>query len=250
MPEPVIIVENLVKRYGKTLAVGGIGFSVERGATAALLGGNGAGKTTTLAILLGLLLPTEGTVRVLGEDMLRHRYRVLPRINFSSPYVDLPHRLTVRQNLSVYARLYGISRPREVIDRLAEDLQIARFLDRPAGKLSSGQKTRVALAKALLNEPELLLLDEPTASLDPDTGDWVRAYLEAYRARTGATMLLASHNMGEVERLCSQVMMMKSGQIVDRGSPDELINRYGRTNLEEVFLHIARAPEFETEPAQ
>jgi ABC-2 type transport system ATP-binding protein len=245
MPEPVIIVENLVKRYGKTLAVGGIGFAVERGTTAALLGGNGAGKTTTLAILLGILLPSEGSVRILGEDVLRHRYRVLPRINFSSPYVDLPHRLTVRQNLSVFARLYGLARHRERIGRLAEDLQIPRFLDRPAGRLSSGQKTRVALAKALLNEPELLLLDEPTASLDPDTGDWVRSYLEDYRARTGATMLLASHNMGEVERLCSQVMMMKSGLIVDRGSPDELIARYGRTNLEEVFLHIARTPEAE-----
>jgi ABC-2 type transport system ATP-binding protein len=248
MSEPVIIVENLVKRYGKTLAVGGISFAVERGTTAALLGGNGAGKTTTLAILLGLLLPSEGSVRVLGHDILRHRYRVLPRLNFSSPYVDLPHRLTVRQNLSVYARLYGIARPREVIARLANDLQITGFLDRPSGKLSSGQKTRVALAKSLLNEPELLLLDEPTASLDPDTGDWVRSYLEAYRARTGATMLLASHNMGEVERMCSQVMMMKAGQIVDRGSPDELIARYGRTNLEEVFLHLARAREVEPEP--
>ena len=248
MSEPVIIVENLVKRYGKTLAVGGISFAVERGTTAALLGGNGAGKTTTLAILLGLLLPSEGSVRVLGHDILRHRYRVLPRLNFSSPYVDLPHRLTVRQNLSVYARLYGIARPREVIARLANDLQITGFLDRPSGKLSSGQKTRVALAKSLLNEPELLLLDEPTASLDPDTGDWVRSYLEAYRARTGATMLLASHNMGEVERMCSQVMMMKAGQIVDRGSPDELIGRYGRTNLEEVFLHIARRADAVPEP--
>jgi ABC-2 type transport system ATP-binding protein len=247
MSEPVIVVDNLVKRYGATLAVGGIGFAVGRGETAALLGGNGAGKTTTLSILLGLLLPTEGSVRVLGEDVLRHRYRVLPRINFSSPYVDLPHRLTVRQNLLVYARLYGLPRRRELIERLADDLQITRFLDRPAGKLSSGQKTRVALAKALLNEPEVLLLDEPTASLDPDTGDWVRSYLEDYRARTGATMLLASHNMGEVERLCSQVMMMKAGLIVDRGSPGELIGRYGRANLEEVFLHIARAPEFEPE---
>jgi ABC-2 type transport system ATP-binding protein len=248
MPEPVIAVDNLVKRYGATLAVGGISFAVERGVTAALLGGNGAGKTTTLAILLGLLLPSEGRVRILGEDVLRHRYRVLPRINFSSPYADLPHRLTVRQNLSVFARLYGLSDRRERIARLAEDLQITRFLDRPAGKLSSGQKTRVALAKALLNEPELLLLDEPTASLDPDTGDWIRSYLEAYRERTGATLLLASHNMNEVDRLCSQVMMMKSGLIVDRGSPDELIDRYGRTNLEEVFLHIARRADVEPEP--
>jgi ABC-2 type transport system ATP-binding protein len=245
MPEPVLSVENLVKRYGKTLAVGGVSFAVERGATAALLGGNGAGKTTTLSILLGLLLPSEGRVRILGEDVLRHRYRVLPRINFSSPYADLPHRLTVRQNLSVYARLYGIARHRERIERLAGDLQFTGFLDRPAGKLSSGQKTRVALGKALLNEPEVLLLDEPTASLDPDTADWVRSYLEAYRARTGATILLASHNMNEVERLCSQVMMMKGGLIVDRGSPEGLIDRYGRTNLEEVFLDIARTPELE-----
>ena len=248
MSDPIIEVAHLVKRYGNTVAVGGISFSVERGATAALLGGNGAGKTTTLSILLGLLLPSEGSVRLLGEDMLRHRYRVLPRINFSSPYADLPHRLTVRQNLAVFARLYGLDRRRERIARLAEDLQITRFLDRPAGKLSSGQKTRVALAKALLNEPEILLLDEPTASLDPDTGDWVRSYLEEYRARTGATMLLASHNMNEVERLCSQVMMMKSGLIVDRGSPAELIDRYGRTNLEEVFLHIARRADAEPEP--
>jgi len=241
MLAPVIAVDNLVKRYGNTLAVAGISFSVERGTTAALLGGNGAGKTTTLSMLLGLLLPSEGSVRVFGEDMLRHRHRVLPRINFSSPYADLPHRLTVRQNLAVYARLYGLPRRRERIEMLARDLQITAFLDRPAGKLSAGQKTRVALAKAMLNEPELLLLDEPTASLDPDTGDWVRSYLEDYRARTGATMLLASHNMSEVERLCSQVMMMKAGLIVDRGSPGELIDRYGRTNLEEVFLHIARA---------
>jgi ABC-2 type transport system ATP-binding protein len=248
MPEPVILVDSLVKRYGATLAVGGVSFAVERGTTAALLGGNGAGKTTTLSILLGLLLPSEGRVRILGEDILRHRYRVLPRINFSSPYADLPHRLTVRQNLSVFARLYGLSRRRERIARLADDLQIAPFLDRPAGKLSSGQKTRVALAKALLNEPEVLLLDEPTASLDPDTGDWVRSYLEDYQARTGATMLLASHNMGEVARLCSQVMMMKAGLIVDRGSPAELIDRYGRTNLEEVFLHIARRADAVPEP--
>ena len=248
MIEPVIAVDNLVKRYGQTLAVGGISFAVERGATAALLGGNGAGKTTTLSILLGLLLPSEGSVRVLGEDMLRHRHRVLPRINFSSPYADLPHRLTVRQNLSVYARLYGLPRHRERVELLAHELQITAFLDRPAGKLSSGQKTRVALAKALLNEPELLLLDEPTASLDPDTGDWVRSYLEDYRARTGATLLLASHNMNEVERLCSHVMMMKAGLIVDRGSPGELIDRYGRANLEEVFLHLARRADAEPEP--
>ncbi len=240
MPEPVILVEDLVKRYGATVAVNGIAFAVMPGVTAALLGGNGAGKTTTLSILLGLLLPTSGAVRVFGEDVLRHRYRVLPRMNFSSPYVDLPHRLTVRQNLNIYARLYGVPDRHQRIAKLGADLQIERLLDRPAGKLSSGQKTRVAIAKALLNEPELLLLDEPTASLDPDTGDWVRGYLEDYRDRTGATILLASHNMAEVERLCSVVLMMKEGRIVDRGSPGELIGRYGRANLEEVFLHIAR----------
>jgi len=248
MPDPVILVENLVKRYGKTTAVGGVSFAVERGVTTALLGGNGAGKTTTLSILLGVLLPTSGAVHVFGEDVLRHRYRVLPRMNFSSPYVDLPHRLTVKQNLMIYARLYGVPRRDEHIARLARDLQIEAMLDRPAGRLSGGQKTRVALAKALLNEPELLLLDEPTASLDPDTGDWVRSYLEDYRDRTGATILLASHNMAEVERLCSQVLMMKEGQIVDRGSPEGLIGRYGRTNLEEVFLQIARSRREELEP--
>jgi len=248
MIEPAVKVDDLVKRYPTAVAVDGISFTVARGVTAALLGGNGAGKTTTLSILLGLLLPTAGRVQVLGEDMLRHRYRVLPQMNFSSPFVDLPHRLTVRQNLLIYARLYGLSQRRKRIESLAADLQISAFLERPAGKLSAGQKTRVALAKALLNEPDLLLLDEPTASLDPDTGDWVRSYLEAYRARTGATILMASHNMSEVERLCSEVLMMKAGRIVDRGSPEALIARYGRTNLEEVFLHIAREPRIELEP--
>jgi ABC-2 type transport system ATP-binding protein len=250
MVAAAVKVDNLVKRYPSTIAVDGISFTVARGVTTALLGGNGAGKTTTLSILLGLLLPTAGRVEVLGEDMLRHRYRVLPKLNFSSPFVDLPHRLTVRQNLLIYARLYGLPYRRERIESLAADLQISPFLERPAGKLSAGQKTRVAIAKALLNEPELLLLDEPTASLDPDTGDWVRSYLEGYRARTGATILMASHNMGEVERLCSEVMMMKAGRIVDRGSPQALIARYGRTNLEEVFLHIAREPQIELEAAK
>lgn len=238
---PIIQINALTKRFGDTTAVDGIDFSVPRGVTAALLGGNGAGKTTTLSMLLGLLLPTDGRIRIFGEDMLRHRYRVLPRMNFSSPYVDLPHRLTVRQNLTVYGRLYGLAYLSERIETLTRDLQIIEFLDRPTGKLSAGQKTRVALAKALLNEPELLLLDEPTASLDPDTGDWVRGYLETYQRRSGATILLASHNMGEVERLCSEVMMMRRGRIVDSGSPSVLIERYGRDTLEEVFLDIARA---------
>src|SRR6185437_12232530 len=242
--EIVLSVSRLTKRFGDIVAVDGIDFDLPRGVTAALLGGNGAGKTTTLSMLLGLLLPSDGAITIFGENMLTHRHRVLPRLNFSSPYVDLPHRLTVRQNLSVYGRLYRIPGLRERIATLASDLQIGDFLDRPFGKLSAGQKTRVALAKALLNEPELLLLDEPTASLDPDTGDWVRFYLETYRARTDATILLASHNMSEVERLCADVMMMKKGRIVDRGSPTALIARYGRATLEQVFLDIARGADF------
>jgi ABC-2 type transport system ATP-binding protein len=241
LASPAIAVDGLTKRFKAVTAVDAIAFAVPAGVTAALLGGNGAGKTTTLSMLLGLLLPDAGSVRILGEDMLRHRFRVLPRMNFSSPYLDLPRRLTVRQNLLIYARLYGLRDRAARIAAIAADLKIAAFLDRRTGDLSAGQKTRVVLAKALLNEPEVLLLDEPTASLDPDSGDWVRSYLETYRARTGATILLASHNMGEVERLCSDVMMMRQGRIVDRGSPQQLIDRYGRANLEEVFLDIARA---------
>ncbi len=240
MTTPVIQVEGLTKCYGHLAAVDNVSFVVPAGSTCGLLGGNGAGKTTTLSMLLGLLLPSAGSIRVLGENMLRHRYRVLARMNFSSPYVDLPHRLTVLENLSVYARLYGLKDRTRRIERLAEDLDVAAFLDRAYGSLSAGQKTRVGLAKALLNDPELLLLDEPTASLDPDTADRMRGYLTAYQRRTGATLLLASHNMLEVERLCSDVIMMRAGRIVDRGTPDELQARFGRHNLEEVFLDIAR----------
>ncbi|MFV3129957.1 ABC transporter ATP-binding protein [Niveispirillum sp. KHB5.9] len=235
-----IHVETLTKRFDAHTALDGISFEVPAGGTVALLGGNGAGKTTTISILLGLLLPTDGVVRVLGHDMATERYRVLPRMNFSSPYVDLPHRLTVRENLTVYGHLYGLTHLKDRIERMAEELDLTRILTRPSGNLSAGQKTRVTLAKALLNDPELLLLDEPTASLDPDTADWVRSFLERYRARTGATILLASHNMGEVERLCDGVLMMKGGRIVDRGTPADLLSRYGRTDLEEVFLDIAR----------
>lgn len=240
MTDPVIQVEDLTKRYGELTAVENVRFEVAEGATCGLLGGNGASKTTTLSMLLGLLLPTSGRIRVLGEDMLTHRYRVLARMNFSSPYVDLPHRLTVQENLSVYARLYGLKERKRRIRQLAEELDIAAFLKRAYGNLSAGQKTRVGLAKALLNEPDLLLLDEPTASLDPDTADRMRSYLNAYKTRTGATMLLASHNMLEVERLCSDVIMMRTGKLVDRGTPAELLARYGQENLEEVFLDIAR----------
>jgi len=238
-----INVERLTKRFNGTTAVDGIGFRVARGSTTGLLGGNGAGKTTTIAMLLGLMLPTDGRIEALGHDMLANRYPALARMNFSSPYVDLPARLTVRENLRVYGRLYGVRRLGPRIADLARRLDLAELLDRPTGKLSAGQKTRVALAKALVNAPDLLLLDEPTASLDPDTADWVRGYLESYRAEHGATILLASHNMAEVERLCDDVLMMKRGRIVDRGAPAALIARYGRDTLEQVFLHIARAGE-------
>ncbi len=240
MPDAAITATNLTKRFDDVVAVDNISFEVPRGEIVALLGGNGAGKTTTISMVLGLLTPSSGRINVLGEDMLKQRQRVLPRINFSSPYVDLPKRLTVRENLKVYAELYGIESPKNKIRELAEELSIVEFLDRPTGQLSSGQKTRVALAKSLLNEPELLLLDEPTASLDPDTADWIRSYLRDYQRSHGAAILLASHNMTEVERLCSDVLIMKAGRIVDRGAPSRLIERYGRNDLEEVFLDIAR----------
>ncbi len=235
-----ISVEGLTKRFGKVLAVDAVSFNVRQGTACALLGGNGAGKTTTLSVLLGLLLPTAGRVTVLGEDMLRHRYRVLPRMNFTSPYVDLPKRLTVAENLTVYARLYGLKNVRPRLEELSEELQIGEFMHRPYGTLSAGQRTRVALAKSMLNQPEVLLLDEPTASLDPDMGDRMRGFLMDYRSRTGATLLLASHNMLEVERMCTDVIMMREGKIVDQGTPQALLTRYSRSNLEEVFLDIAR----------
>jgi len=240
LPAAVIEVRALRKSYRRVDAVKGIDFDVRRGTTTALLGGNGAGKTTTLSMLLGVLTPTAGTIRILGEDMLRHRYRVLPRINFTSPYVDLPKRLTVGENLRVYARLYGVPAPRARVEELAEELDLADLLDRLYGNLSAGQRTRVSLAKALLNGPEVLLLDEPTASLDPDVGDRTRTLLEGYQRRSGCTMLLASHNMGEVERMCDDVIMLRAGLVVDRGSPAYLLERYGRGNMEEVFLDIAR----------
>ena len=237
---PSIEVRHLRKVYGEVVAVDDLTFSTPHGAVLGLLGGNGAGKTTTIAMLLGLLEPTAGDIHVLGIDMKRRRYAALPRMNFSSPYVDLPHRLTVRQNLLFYGRLYGVKNVAKRIDEIAEHMQVAPFLDRQAGKLSAGQKTRVALAKALINKPDVLLLDEPTASLDPDTADWVRSYLKDYQHETHATILLASHNMGEVERLCDDVVLLQAGRVFDRGSPRELIERFGREDMEEVFLDMAR----------
>ncbi|HEY6717149.1 MAG TPA: ABC transporter ATP-binding protein [Reyranella sp.] len=241
MPDtPSIDVRHLRKVYGEIVAVDDLTFSVPRGAVLGLLGGNGAGKTTTIAMLLGLLEPTAGEIRVLGVDMLKRRYAALPRMNFSSPYVDLPHRLTVRQNLLFYGRLYGVKNLRRRIEEIAEHMQIGPFLDRQSGKLSAGQKTRVALAKALINSPEVLLLDEPTASLDPDTADWVRGYLKDYQHETHATIMLASHNLSEVERLCDDVILLQAGRVFERGSPRELIERFGREDMEEVFLDMAR----------
>jgi len=237
---PAIQVTGLTKAFDGVIAVDGIDFHVGEGELVGLLGGNGAGKTTTIGMILGLVLPDRGSITVLGHDMLRHRHRALPQMNFSSPYVDLPRRLTVAQNLKVYARLYGLDDIAARVGRVARDLDLEDFVDRPVGTLSAGQKTRVAIAKALINEPDLLLLDEPTASLDPDTADWVRSYLERYQERTGAAILLASHNMVEVERMCSNVVIMRTGQVVDQGRPADLIARYGRTTLEQVFLDVAR----------
>ena len=237
---PPVLVRDLTKIYGAVTAVDHISFTLEPATTVALLGGNGAGKTTTIAMLLGLVVPSSGEVRVFDADMSRNRSAVAYRMNFQSPYVDLPMRLTVRQNLTVYAGLYGVANAAERIAYITEDLQIASLLDRPTGKLSAGQKTRVGLAKALLNAPELLLLDEPTASLDPDTADWVRQKLKHYAEARGATLLFASHNMAEVERLAGRVILLHQGRIIEDGTPAGLIATYGRDTLEEVFLDVVR----------
>jgi ABC-2 type transport system ATP-binding protein len=235
-----IEVARLTKFYKTTRAVDDVSFRIARGSITGLLGGNGAGKTTTIAMIMGLVLPSSGRIQVLGCSMPEQSADVLGRMNFESPYVDMPMRLTVRQNLTIFGRLYAVENLRQRIEQLAADLDLAEFLDRANGKLSAGQKTRVALAKALINRPELLLLDEPTASLDPDTADWIRQHLETYRKENGATILLASHNMLEVERLCDRVIIMKRGRIEDDDSPDKIMARYNRATLEEVFLDVAR----------
>jgi ABC-2 type transport system ATP-binding protein len=248
MPEPAepdlsaapAKVRDLTKVYGTVTAVDHISFTLSQGTTVALLGGNGAGKTTTIAMLLGLVVPTSGEVKVFGADMSRNRGSVAHRINFQSPYVDLPARLTVRENLTVYSGLYGIANAADRIAYIAEDLQLEPLLSRPTGKLSAGQKTRVGLAKALLNAPDFLLLDEPTASLDPDTADWIRRKLKDYAESRGATLLLASHNMAEVERLADRVILLDQGRIIEDETPARLIVTYGRKTLEEVFLDVVR----------
>jgi len=243
-----IAVERLVKRYRDVVAVDGISFTVPQGSFTALLGGNGAGKTTTIAMMLGLVLPTAGTITILGQDFATHAKSLLARMNFQSPYADLPRRLTVRQNLTIYARLYGVGAVKDRIAYLARELDLGTLLDRPMGELSAGQRTRAGLAKAFINQPRVVLLDEPTASLDPDTADWVRGFLSRYAQEAHATFLIASHNMIEVERLCDRVLMMKQGRIVDSGSPNELLAKYGRTNLEDVFLDVARRGPVEAAP--
>src|ERR1700692_3476706 len=243
-----IEVAQLVKLYKTTRAVDDVSFRIARGSITGLLGGNGAGKTTTIAMIMGLVLPTSGRIQVLGCSMPEQSADVLGRMNFESPYVDMPMRLTVRQNLTIFGHLYAVANLRDRIAQLAADLDLGDFLDRANGKLSSGQKTRVALAKALINQPELLLLDEPTASLDPDTADWIRQHLETYRKPHCAPILLAAHNMLEVERLCGRVIIMKRGRIEDDDSPDSIMARYNRATLEEVFLDVARGRVQETTP--
>jgi ABC-2 type transport system ATP-binding protein len=247
---PPIAIDRLVKIYKTVPAVDGISFTLTPGSITALLGRNGAGKTTTIATIMGLVTPTSGRVTVLGAEMPRQRYRVLQRMNFESPYVEVPMRLTIRQNLTVFGMLYGVTDLKERIAKLARELALTDLLDRPTGKLSAGQKTRVSLAKALINNPDVLLLDEPTASLDPDTADWVRAHLERYCHERHATVLLASHNMNEVERLCERVIILKQGRIEDDDTPAKLLTRYGRRTLEEVFLDVARGSSVESEAAQ
>ncbi len=236
----LIEVKNIKKNYGKKEAVKGISFNVQENEILGLLGPNGSGKTTTIGMLLGLLKPTSGQIFIDNLKLENHRIEILEIINFISPYIELPKKLTVKQNLNVYAKLYKVQNIEERIEYLSEKLRIEELLDSITGELSSGQKNRVSLAKALINEPKVLLLDEPTASLDPETGDFVRSFLEDYQSQNKTSILLASHNMNEVERLCSSVLMMNNGSIIDRGKPKELIKKHGRKNMEEVFLKLTR----------
>lgn len=236
----ILETKSLTKKFAHILAVDDLNLNLEAGSITALLGGNGAGKTTTLSMLLGLLKPTSGSIHLFGHDFITDRFSVLGRMNFSSPYVDLPQRLTVSENLMVYANLYGLRTPKERVQEVAVEFRLQDLLDRKLRRLSSGQKTRVSLAKAMINRPEFLLLDEPTASLDPHTTGWIREYLRRYREENNATILFASHDMHEVEALCDEVLLMKQGKLVERGSPQFLLKKYDERNLEEVFLLLNR----------
>ena len=240
MIKNIIEIKELKKVFNKTIAVDNLNFEIQKGKIIGLLGPNGCGKSTTIGMMLGLIKPTSGSVIINNKNIENNRTSLLEKMNFISPYVELPKKLTVEENLNVYARLYGVKNLKEKIDNLIEKLNLIEFKSRKTGELSSGQKNRVSLAKALINDPEILLLDEPTASLDPDVGDYIRSFIEDYASNKGSTILLASHNMNEVERLCHEVMMMKNGKIIDRGTSSDLINKHGRKNLEEVFLKIAR----------
>ena len=240
MNELVIEINNLNKKYRNILAVKNINFKINKGTIVGLLGPNGSGKSTTIGMILGLIKPSSGTVIINGQNIEKYRTHLLEKMNFISPYVELPKKLTVEENLEVYGRLYGVKNLKDKISDLMKKLNLTEFSKRKTGELSSGQKNRISLAKALVNDPEILLLDEPTASLDPDVGDYIRGYIENYASNNGATILLASHNMNEVERLCHEVLMMKNGEIIDKGKCDELVSKHGRKNLEEVFLKIAR----------
>ena len=235
-------VKNLVKKFKSTIAVNNISLEIEKNNTLGLLGPNGCGKTTSIGMMLGLITPTSGEIFIDGIKLnSENRINLLSLMNFASPYVELPKKLTVKQNLEVYARLYGVVEIRKRVSEMAEDLNITSFLNKKTGELSSGQKNRVALAKSLINKPKLLFLDEPTASLDPDVGDFVREFIEKYKKKNELTILLASHNMKEVERLCNKIIMMKKGEIVDSGTCNQLIKKHGRQNLEDTFLKIARS---------
>ena len=237
-----IKIENLEKKYGNFQAVKNLNFTIKPGSIVGLLGPNGCGKTTTIGMILGLIKPTNGKVLIKGKNVENesNRIEILEKMNFISPYVELPKKLTVKENLIIYGKMYEVINLNQKINTLIKDLNLDEFKNRKTGELSSGQKNRVSLAKSLINSPEILLLDEPTASLDPDTGDYIRTYIENYASTNKTTILLASHNMNEVERLCSEVMMMKSGEIIDKGTCESLISKHGRVNLEQTFLKLVR----------